>query len=67
VSADAHFVAFTSVADNLSTADDEDQSNVFVRDTLTNTTTLISRRSASAGNQGADDDSSGAAISADGR
>jgi Tol biopolymer transport system component len=37
------FIAFESVADNLSSDDDNAVRNVFVRDTYTNTTTLVSR------------------------
>jgi hypothetical protein len=67
VSADGRYVAFESDADNLSTADSNLVRNVFVRDTVTNTTTLVSRQSASDGGAGGDSSSSDAVISADGR
>ena len=43
VSADGRFVAFHSSANNLSTGDNDDFVNVFVRDTEANTTTLASQ------------------------
>jgi TolB protein len=66
ISADGRYVAFQSSADNLSTVDDDDVRDVYVRDTQSNTTTLVSRASGPTG-AGADDASSEAAISADGR
>jgi Tol biopolymer transport system component len=45
VSPAGRFIAFESVADNLSTEDDDAVRNVFVRDTYLNTTTLVSRAS----------------------
>jgi Tol biopolymer transport system component len=66
VSADGRYVAFKSGANNLSTADNNRLDNVFLRDTLTNTTTLISRASGVAGDA-AEGQSANPSISADGR
>ncbi len=65
ISADGRFVAFDSIAHNLS---DEDWSgiDVFVRDLQANTTTLVSRASGAAGAAG-DGGSIDPSISADGR
>ena len=63
ISADGRFVAFDSGASNLVRQDTEN-TDIFVRDTLTNTTTLVSVNSA--GNQG-NRNSSYPSISADGR
>jgi hypothetical protein len=65
VSASGRFVAFSSMARNLSRDDDDATWDVFVRDTLRGTTTLVSRASGPAG-AGGDDDSMFPAISADG-
>ncbi len=59
-------MAFESDADNLSPDDDNAQQNIFVRDLVANTTTLVSRRAGPSG-AGADGGSSDPAISADGR
>ena len=59
-------MAFVSVADNLSTEDNNSYNNIFVRDLQENTTTLVSRASGGAGT-GANDSSYDPAISADGR
>jgi Tol biopolymer transport system component len=67
VSADGRYVAFASDADNLSLEDDDSFGNVFVRDTVLNLTTLVSRQSASAGGLAADAISFNPAISANGR
>ncbi len=67
VSADGRYIAFESDADNLSSADDDAQSNVFLRDTQANVTILVSRQSAVDGGAGADDGSGNPAVSADGR
>jgi Tol biopolymer transport system component len=70
ISADGRFVAFSSSASNIVPGDTNDKpnifvkSNLFVRDTLTNTTTRVSVNSA--GNQ-ADDFSYNPSFSADGR
>jgi len=64
ISADGRFVAFYSQASNLVPGDTNNNTDIFVRDTLTNTTTRVSVDSA--GNQG-NDRSEGASISADGR
>jgi Tol biopolymer transport system component len=66
ISADGRFVAFTSRATNL-TEDAGTGLDVFVRDLQTNTTTLVSRQSASDGGAVGDDGSFVARISADGR
>jgi len=64
ISADGRFVAFDSDASNLVPGDTNSNRDIFVRDTLTNTTTRVSFDSA--GNQ-ANSNSFGASISADGR
>jgi Ca2+-binding RTX toxin-like protein len=64
ISADGRFVAFSSGATNLVPGDTNNRDDIFVRDTLTNTTTRVSVDSA--GNQ-ADEISSTPSISADGR
>ena len=66
ISADGRFVAFSSGASNLHPDDTDATFDVFVRDLETNTTTLVSRATDAAGAKG-NDDSSSAAISADGR
>jgi Tol biopolymer transport system component len=67
VSADGRFVVFESGATNLSDEDRDDVSDVFVRDTATATTTLVSRRSAAKGGATANGISFAPAISANGR
>ena len=67
ISADGRFVAFASLADNLSGDDNDAYRNIFVRDLVANTTTLVSRQSGIAPLNGADEDSSQPSISADGR
>ncbi len=67
ISADGRQVAFVSAADNLVLEDDKAVSDVFVRDLLANTTTLVSRASGPAGAPGDRDSDSNLAISADGR
>lgn len=64
ISADGRFVAFESTATNLVPADTNNNSDIFVRDRLTNITTRISVNST--GNQG-NFDAFNPAISADGR
>ena len=64
ISADGRFVAFASNSSNLVPGDTNNNNDIFVRDTLTNTTTLVSFDSA--GNQG-NTDSDSPSISADGR
>lgn len=66
VSADGRFVAFHSAASNLHPDDPDAIQDVYVRDLLANTTTLVSRASGVAGAKG-DDDSYYASISDDGR
>jgi Tol biopolymer transport system component len=58
---------FDSPATNLSEVDDDRLSDIFVRDTATGTTTLVSRRSAAKGGAPADDHSFDPVISANGR
>ncbi|MEG4143910.1 TolB family protein, partial [Microcoleus sp. Pol7_B1] len=65
MSADGRFVAFSSFATNLVPGDTNDTSDIFVRDTLTNTTTRVSVDSA--GNQGNGVFGSSISISPDGR
>jgi Ca2+-binding RTX toxin-like protein len=64
ISADGHFIAFESTATNLVPGDTNNNSDIFVRDRLTNTTSRISVNST--GNQG-NFDAFNPAISADGR
>jgi Tol biopolymer transport system component len=52
ISADGRFVAFSSTATNLSSAPTHGQEQVYVRDLLTNTTTLVSRASGANGAPG---------------
>jgi Tol biopolymer transport system component len=66
VSADGRYVAFQSGANNLSSVDNNRFVNVFLRDTQTNATTLVSRASGAAGNA-AEGQSYDPSISADGR
>ncbi len=66
ISADGRYVAFDSAADNLSVDDNDAVLNVFVRDSQTAATTLVSRADGPGG-AGADDDSGYPTISADGR
>jgi hypothetical protein len=64
MSTDGRFVAFSSIASNLVPGDTNDKFDIFVRDTLTNTTTRVSVDSA--GNQ-ANNASTDFSISANGR
>jgi Tol biopolymer transport system component len=66
VSTDGRYVAFTSDSDNLSGADDDEVSGVFVRDVVTGHTVLVSR-AAGADGTGANGSSFLGGISADGR
>jgi Tol biopolymer transport system component len=66
ISADGRYVAFHSAAANLSDADADPVVDVFVRDLVANTTTLVSRAAGPAG-AGGDAESNFSAISADGR
>jgi hypothetical protein len=65
VSQDGRFVVFASQSDGLSSEDNDRLQNIFVRDRLTNTTTLVSRASGAAG-AAANASSTQPAISADG-
>jgi TolB protein len=49
ISADGRYVAFESDADDLSSADDDRLRNVYVRDTVSGTTTLVNRASGANG------------------
>lgn len=66
ISADGRYVAFQSQADDLSSVDDNRLMNVFVRDTVSETTTLVSRASGASG-AAANDTSTLSGISDDGR
>jgi Tol biopolymer transport system component len=63
ISADGRYVAFESPADNLSPSDDNDVTNIFVRDLQDGTVTLVSQASGVPADRG----SSRPSISADGR
>jgi Tol biopolymer transport system component len=65
ISADGRYVAFASAAENLS-GEDSAPGDIFVRDLLVGTTTLVSRASGAAGAAG-DSNSYDPSISADGR
>ena len=67
ISADGRYVAFSFNADNLSTSDDNAHINIFVGDTVTATTILVSRQSAADGGDGGDGQSAYGSMSADGR
>lgn len=66
VSAGGRYVAFSSYASNLDPADPDNARDVFVRDTATNTTTLVSRATGAAGVK-SNGPSNHPVISADGR
>ena len=66
ISADGRFVAFQSTASNLHPDDLDTDGDIFVRDTASNTTTLASRATGTAGPKG-DGISISPSISADGR
>jgi Tol biopolymer transport system component len=66
LSASGQYIAFTSSADNLSVADNDAVLNVYLRDTDTGATTLISRAEGAAGAAAAGD-SRNPAVSPDGR
>ena len=66
ISDDGRFVAFESNAPNLAAPDSDTDSDVFIRDLVADTTTLVSRASGAAGAP-ADDFSAQAEISGDGR
>lgn len=66
ISADGRTIAFLSTAGNLSSSDGGSTQDVFVRDTATSQTSLVSRVSGAAG-AGADASSIDLAISGDGR
>ena len=66
ISADGRYIAFHSVARNLSTRDDDGILDVYFRDLLTNATILISRASGASGTKG-NGDSGAPSISASGR
>jgi Ca2+-binding RTX toxin-like protein len=64
ISANARFVTFSSNASNLVPGDTNNKPDIFVRDTLANTTTLVSVNSSGDRTNG---NSSGPSMSADGR
>lgn len=64
ISADGRYVAFTSASNGLTTEDGQNNQDVFVRDTMTNRTRLVSR---SVANGAANGTSNQPAISPDGR
>lgn len=66
ISADGRFVAFQSGADNFSVEDNDDVSNVYVRDVITSATTFVSRANGASG-VGGNFNSGSASISGDGR
>jgi Tol biopolymer transport system component len=63
VSADGRYVAFTSLASNLVANDSNNTEDVFVRDLVTGTTTLVSTTGTASGNRSSDNP----VVSADGR
>ncbi|MGC9941775.1 MAG: hypothetical protein ABSE48_08055, partial [Verrucomicrobiota bacterium] len=65
ISGDGRYVAFTSAATNLIAVDNNNSTDVFVRDLQTQTTTLVSANSAGTG--GGNKDSYSPTISSDGR
>ena len=65
ISVNGRYVVFQSAADNLSTADNDAFTNIFVRDLVANTTTLVSRRAGPNG-AGANDNSRSPTISGEG-
>lgn len=67
ISGDGLSVAFTSKATNLSADDADATSDVFVRNTATGMTYLVSRATAAAGGAAGNSDSAEPAISTDGR
>jgi Tol biopolymer transport system component len=68
ISADGRFVAFESSASNIVPGDTNNKDDIFLRDTLTNTTTRVSVDSAgNQGNSGSGGGSGSTSISADGR
>jgi Ca2+-binding RTX toxin-like protein len=67
LSADGRLVAFHSLADNLSTEDDNAVRNVFVRDLLAGTTRLVSRAPGPAGAAATGGDSAFPVLAAGGR
>jgi Tol biopolymer transport system component len=66
ISADGRFVAFDTFADNLS-AEDTGSRDVFVRDVVAQTTTLVSREYAATGGEASDGNSCVGGISGNGR
>jgi len=67
LSGSGRYVAFTSTADNLSAADDDTVRNVYVRDTQTGETTLVSRADGVDGAGATGGDSGNPAMSPAGR
>jgi Tol biopolymer transport system component len=67
LSGNGRYVAFTSTADNLSAADDDTVRNVYLRDTQTGDTTLVSRADGADGAGATGGDSGNPAMSPAGR
>jgi Tol biopolymer transport system component len=67
VSSDGRFVAFTSAATNLDPDDGDTTEDVFVRDLVASTTTLVSRATGASGAKGNGASEAFPAVSADGR
>jgi TolB protein len=67
ISPDGRFVGFESLANNLSTADDDTFRNVYLRDVQGAATHLVSRQSAADGGAGANGRSFAPSVSTDGR
>ena len=67
ISADGRYVVFASKSTNLSPDDLDNTSDVYVRDTAANTTTLVSRASNASGGAAGNGDSTEPVISPDGR
>jgi hypothetical protein len=65
ISADGHFVVFESTATNLDPADTDTNGDIYMRDILTGTTTLIDRQSGVSGTKAAR--AFNASVSGDGR
>jgi surface antigen len=66
ISDDGRYVSFTSTASNLDPSDTDSDADVFVRDQITQATSLVSRSTGAAGDAG-NSSSDGGSISADGR
>ncbi len=67
ISADGRYVTFATASTNLSPDDTDTLLDVYVRDLVANTTTLVSRASGAAGAKASGSSGAGPAISGDGR